>query len=38
MESIENGVKLRRLRETGSRISAKTSGTVTNLSAKLVRL
>lgn len=38
MDSIVKGVKLRRWRETGSRISAKTSETVTNFSAKSERL
>lgn len=38
MVSIVKGIKVRRWREAGSRISESTSGTVTNLSAKLVKL
>ena len=36
LQSIEKGMKASRWRETGSRISARTSGTVTNLSARLL--
>lgn len=38
MVSIVKGMKARRRREAGSRISESTSGTVTNLSAKFVKL